>query len=386
MKTDNQLDLTTFLEAAGRFAAELAEWKQANPPDQFGWYPYDSMTVRSILERLLERDFHLLPPVLEAEPVLDIGCADGDLSFFLESLGADVDAIDYSEMNFNQLRGARKLREHFKSSVGIHSVNLDWYFELPRERYGLILFLGTLYHLKNPYYVLETLARRGGYCLLSTRVARTTARGGVPVKDVPMACLLDPREANDDSTNYWIFSEAGLLRLVERTGWSVVHKVNAGCLEDSNPIDGDADERMFLLLKSRIRYPEMHIRLLDGWHQKEEGGWRWTAKAFSFEVRLPKYRRSKEFALAFSLPEGAGEAALSCEVDGEPNSESRFAEPGSHTFRGTFPDPDAKSVTVSFHVRHGLKPTDKDTRDLGVMINFADELAGGRSGLPFRVS
>jgi len=384
------LDLTAFVEASRKFQAKLTALKSEHPLPEYGWYPYDSLTGVFVLEELLRRDFGLLPPLIESEPVLDIGCADGDLSFFLESLGADVDAIDYSEMNFNQLAGARALRERLDSRANIYSVNLDWYFDLPRARYGLILFLGTLYHIKNPFYVLETLARRGAYCLLSTRIAQTTGAGGVKIEDQPVAYLLDPREANDDPTNFWVFSEAGLLRLAGRAGWSVVSQHKTGCESGSNPVEAAADQRMFLLLKSRFRFPDLTVRLMDGWHAIETEGWRWTAKTFSFEVVLPAMRRSKEFALAFSIPGNvieAGQAVkLACEVDGKDAGSTVCDRPGSHTFRGIFPSPGAQKVLLQFRVEHGFQPGGGDTRELGVMVSFAEKLAGGGSGLPLRVS
>jgi SAM-dependent methyltransferase len=380
------MDLAAFCAAAAAFSGKLREIKREHPLERHGWYPYESLTAISILERLLERDFALLPPLWSAEPVLDAGCADGDLAFFFESLGATVDAVDYSEMNFNQLEGARALRQHLASSAGIHSINLDWYFEFPRRSYGLVLFLGTLYHLKNPFYVLETLARHGAYCLLSTRIAAETRRGGVPIAGEPVAYLLDPREANDDPTNYWIFSEAGLLRLLDRSGWSVLASHRAGCAEGSNPVDADADERIFLLLESRVRFPDVRVRLLDGWHAPEEGGWRWTAKEFAFEVVLPRRRPAKEFALAVHLPEGMESAELSCRVNDRDIPPVTFRFPGPHTFRGVFPEGTGGRVLLQFGVRHDYRPAPADRRELGVLVSFADPLAGARTGLPFRVS
>ncbi len=385
-----EMDLDRFMDEARGFWENLGKLKRENPLEGSGWYPYDSLSAVTMLRPLLKNDFELLPPLWEAEPVLDLGCADGDLAFFLESLGAEVDAVDYEEMNFNQLRGARRLRELLDSRAGVYSVNLDWYFELPRRRYGLVLFLGILYHLKNPFYVLERLAYHGAYCLLSTRVARITARQGVPIGDHPVAYLLEPREANNDPTNYWIFSPAGLRRLAERTGWSVLASGFAGCESASNPVDADADERMFVLLKSRVRYPDLGIRLLEGWHAVEEDGWRWTAREFSFEALLPRERRVSEFALSVAVPEELlrveGSVRMRCEVDGIDAGAAQFRTPGAHTFRGSFPDAAAERAMVRFTVAPGCCPGGDDQRELGVRLCFADELAGGRSGLPFRVS
>lgn len=65
-----------------------------------------------------------------------------------------------------------------------------------------------------------------------------------------MAYLLGPDECDNDSTNYWIFSRAGLQRLVERAGWEVLDSISYGDRQNSNPRDVDRDERTWLLLES----------------------------------------------------------------------------------------------------------------------------------------
>lgn len=54
-----------------------------------------------------------------------------------------------------------------------------------------------LYHLKNPFHVLETLANNAHGCVLSARVdARSVA--GTEIREEPIAYLLDNREANNE--------------------------------------------------------------------------------------------------------------------------------------------------------------------------------------------
>jgi hypothetical protein len=112
------------------------------------------------------------------------------------------------------------------------------------------MFLGVLYHLKNPFYALEKLAHHSHFCFLSTRVARFSPNKAVRLDGLPVSYLLGPAECNNDSTNYWIFSPLGLERLVERAGWLVLGSVSTGSL-DSDPRSSTADERMFLLLKAK---------------------------------------------------------------------------------------------------------------------------------------
>ncbi|PYI58692.1 MAG: hypothetical protein DMC59_07840, partial [Verrucomicrobia bacterium] len=128
---------------------------------------------------------------------------------------------------------------------------LDSQFNLSAEKYDAIFLLGVLYHLKNPFFVLEKLAGVARYCFLSTRIARQTDNGQ-PISQGPIAYLLGPSECNNDSTNFWIFSAEGLKRLINRTGWSVLSYLSVGVTANSTPADPERDERAFCLLRSEI--------------------------------------------------------------------------------------------------------------------------------------
>lgn len=185
--------------------------------------------------------------------VADIGAADGDLAFFMNNLGYVVDIIDYASTNYNGLKGVRALVEALNVSTSVHILerNIDEQFLLPTERYDLIFFLGILYHLKNPYYILETLSKKSKHLLLSTRIAKYTP-DGINISGSSVAYLLNPDESNNDSTNYWIFTELCLERIVNRAGWSILYKNTVGDTFSSNPSDSDKDERCFMLLRSKV--------------------------------------------------------------------------------------------------------------------------------------
>src|SRR5206468_8152945 len=89
------------------------------------------------------------------------------------------------------------------------------------------------------------------YCFLSTRIARQTDKGQ-QISQGPIAYLLVPNECNNDSTNFWIFSEEGLKRLINRTGWSLLSYLSIGVTPNSTPADPERDERAFCLLRSEI--------------------------------------------------------------------------------------------------------------------------------------
>ncbi|HJY07643.1 MAG TPA: hypothetical protein VJ323_15100, partial [Bryobacteraceae bacterium] len=81
-----------------------------------------------------------LTELIGGQGVLDIGAADGALSFFFESLGNAVHSYDYSGSNINRMQAIRLLASHLNSSVEISDVNLDSNFAI-QGQYGLTLFL-----------------------------------------------------------------------------------------------------------------------------------------------------------------------------------------------------------------------------------------------------
>ncbi len=251
---------TTASNAVGRISqlSELAHteeqelWKikLACRPKPF-WYPYSTLQNVPMLEKLSDAaGFQLLELCRGVHgKVADIGGADGDLAFFLERQGLLVDMIDNERTNFNALQGARILKDALKSSIDIRSVDLDSQFSLPGERYDVVFFLGILYHLKNPFFLLERLARITKYCFVSTRIAKQTADG--QSLSYPVAYLVEPEECNNDDTNFWIFSDHGLKRLIERTGWNLLSYLTIGDTASSTPADLGRDERAFCLLEKQ---------------------------------------------------------------------------------------------------------------------------------------
>src|ERR1035438_9261623 len=306
-----------FLRSAQELWVRLKDEKKKTQLTEGDWYPFDTLSCVPTVAELISRDFDDLAADIAGRPVADIGCADGDLAMLFAGWGADVDAIDYAPNNFNRMLGVRTLSRVLDLPVPTYDINLDHDFKLPQDSYGLTLFLGTLYHLKNPYAVLERLAFQTRWCILSTRIAQVTPSVRARVESEPIAYLADGREIGNDATNYWVFSACGLLRILQRTRWAIVASKRIGCLVDSSPIDPKGDERMFVLLKSRVHFPELHIRPADGWYPLEES-FRWTAKRFALEVVLPLEKPFSGFSLSIFVPRQIVQAgrpvSLSCRI------------------------------------------------------------------------
>ncbi len=253
------IDVSTLRTDAAAFERRLQSIKEVSCPNPGFWYPYGTLNNFIMFDELLHGENRYLLDLAQGKPIADIGAADGDLAFFLEQqYRMSTHIIDHAPTNFNSLRGARRMKEALASKVEIHDINLDEYEDLPETSYGLIFFLGILYHLKNPFHTLEALAHRSRHCLLSTRVAKYSPDRRVEFSGLPIAYLLDATESNNDSTNYWIFTTAGLKRIIDRTGWEILDLRKFGDLKQSDPASQEHDERAFCLLRSRHMLSSTH--------------------------------------------------------------------------------------------------------------------------------
>src|SRR6201996_4023048 len=97
-----------------------------------------------------------LPDDLSGLRVLDIGARDGFFSFECERRGAaEVVAIDYLPPEETGFPIAKKL---VGSDVELRQANV---YDLTPEEFGtfdLVLFLGVLYHLRDPMLALDRIA------------------------------------------------------------------------------------------------------------------------------------------------------------------------------------------------------------------------------------
>jgi tRNA (mo5U34)-methyltransferase len=339
------------------------------------WYPYHTFSSIDMLENVLTGERRKLLSLTQGYPVLDIGCGDGGLSYFFEDIGLPVHAIDHPSTNYNGMEGVRALKKAFGSAVEISEVDLDRQFALPRQTYGLVLLFGVLYHLKNPFYVLEALSKRARYCLLSTRIARYTPDHLTDLEKIPVAYLLGDRETNDDPTNYWIFSRAGLMQLFQRTGWLVCDFATAGAERSSDPIHSDNDGRAFCLLESANTDLTLDARLTEGWHRLE-GSCRWTTQRFSFLVQCPRITRSTpELYLRFLIPEAILAArpsvTLTARVNGYTLATHTYTTAGEQVYQEKLPlAATREKLEITFETDDVLWPPAPDPRALGVFVPF----------------
>ena len=361
------MDIAALVTEARRFYGRMRLARQSLGDPGFEWYPYDTLSALGHLEKLLTGPNRSL---LDGRGrVLDLGSQDGELAFFLEGLGYQVVAADHPAYNHNGMRGIRALKAALGSAIEIHEIDVDRPFTLPHDTYDLVFFLGILYHLRNPFYVLEELGRRATHCLLSTRVARRFPGGSPLPAGVALAYLLAEDELNRDNSNYFIFSEPGLRVMLERTHWEIRDYVSLGDTSLSDPVRPERDERAFCLLRSRHERLA-NLELLAGWHESEETGWRWTAREFAVRIRAAEGARALTMKLYISEESmhRLGPLTLTGTIDGRPLLPAVYDAPGAATYvRELSISPG--DLEVHFSLDKALPPEDSDSRERGLIVS-----------------
>lgn len=163
----------------------------------------DSAAVLAMLE---------LPADCTGMRVLDLGTRDGYFAFELERRGADVLAIDYMPAESTGFRVAADLlgsRVRFAQD-NLYNVSVEKY-----GRFDMVLFLGLLYHLRDPLWALDIVRSVcTGTMYLETQVIDdafllpdgkfTTLEALAPALAAAPLMQFYPRNAlNNDFTNYW---------------------------------------------------------------------------------------------------------------------------------------------------------------------------------------
>jgi tRNA (mo5U34)-methyltransferase len=170
-------------------------------------------------------------PDLTGLRVLDVGTRDGFFAFACERAGArEVVALDHVDPDVTGFEVARRI---LGSKVEYARENI---YQISREKYGsfdLILFLGVLYHLRDPLLALDRLRSvSDGRMVVESLVCdtrfftgfeqTTTLEAIAPaLASIPIAQFLPSGRFHSDPTNKWVPNLTGLIALVEDAGFLV---------------------------------------------------------------------------------------------------------------------------------------------------------------------
>lgn len=180
---------------------------------------HDSPTALKDLDRLG------LPSSCRGLRVLDIGCRDGFFAFEVERRGGEVIGIDYAEP---EVTGFSIASRALNSRVQYLVENV---YDLDAEKHGtfdIVLFLGVLYHLRNPMLALDkirTVHKPGGLLFVETQL---TAKPEIAALPTPLWEFFPKDTLHGDSTNKWAPNIPGLVAVVEECLYRVERSDSRG--------------------------------------------------------------------------------------------------------------------------------------------------------------
>ena len=166
-----------------------------------------------------------LPRDCSGKRVLDIGCMDGFFAFEMERRGALVVGLDYADP---EITGFSIAASVLGSGVEHRTDNV---YELSAERYGqfdVVLFLGVLYHLRNPMLAFDrirSVIADGGLLFVETQLSTEPA---VCRSETPLWHYFPRNTLHRDGTNNWAPNPAGLKAVIEECEFEILQVANHG--------------------------------------------------------------------------------------------------------------------------------------------------------------
>lgn len=180
------------------------------------------------------------PTDLRGKRVLDVGCADGYYSFICEKRGAEeVIAIDYRQPTASGFSVAASILESNVKHV------IDNVYDISPEKYGtfdFIIFVGVLYHLRNPLFALDNLrkmAKPDATVLIESHIADDEIRETLRSEDltetqidalskISLWKFYYANTLNNDASNKWAPNLKGLGEVCREAQLEIVSQEKFG--------------------------------------------------------------------------------------------------------------------------------------------------------------
>jgi tRNA (mo5U34)-methyltransferase len=166
-----------------------------------------------------------LPENMEGMSLADIGASNGYFSFEARRRGAKVTAFDFRHKD-NSGFGLAQYINGLDDILHYHVNVLD----ISAEEYGtfdIVLALGLLYHVADPYRALVNCASLSNDRLIIESYC-TDSKVGNQLSKLPIMMFIPDAERfpeqgqpNTDRSNFWGFTSTCLYKMVEDIGFSV---------------------------------------------------------------------------------------------------------------------------------------------------------------------
>jgi len=173
-----------------------------------------------------------LPPDMNGISLADVGASNGYFSFEARKRGARVVAFDYRHKDNSGFGLAQYING--MSDIEHHQINV---LDITPDRYGqfdIVLGLGLLYHVSDPYLALANCAALSRQRLLIESYCIDQLLPATASSEPVMRFILDAQrfpgqgQPNTDRSNFWGFTAVCLQRMVEDVGFTVERKISRG--------------------------------------------------------------------------------------------------------------------------------------------------------------
>lgn len=164
-----------------------------------------------------------LPERLDGKSLADVGASNGYFSFQAKQQGANVTAFDYRHKDnsgFGLLQSINGYDDIAHHHARVYDINPETY-----GQFDIVLCLGLLYHLSDPYHGLASccsIAKEHlyieSYCIDNSS-PELADKPIMQFSSDPNRCP-SPFTINTDNTNFWGFTSLCLKQLIEDLGFS----------------------------------------------------------------------------------------------------------------------------------------------------------------------
>ncbi|MDY7523890.1 class I SAM-dependent methyltransferase [Sphingomonas sp. 10B4] len=190
--------------------------------------------------------------------VLDVGAWDGFFSFEAERRGAArvlaTDHFCWSGSGWGTRQGFDFIHHNLNS--GVESLDVDVLALDPQVlgQFDLVLLLGVLYHVKDPYGCLEAAARM---CADHLVIETVTALAS---ETLPAMRLYKPGELGGDPTNFWAPNVPALELMLSNFGFTRI-EVSPSPVSRSHPLNQGAGG----FLRPKVKKDASHRTIIHAW-------------------------------------------------------------------------------------------------------------------------
>ena len=200
----------------------------------------------------------IFPTRLDGMSVLDIGAWDGYFSFEAEQRGADrvlsTDHFCWSGPGWGTRDGFDLMHTHLGSKVEAKDIDVLDLSPGKLGQFDLVLFLGVMYHVKDPYACLEAAA---AMCADHLVIETVTA---LHHEDLPSMRLYRPGELGNDPTNFWAPNLPALEVMLNSFGFKRLKAIPSP-VSPKHPINGKPSR----LNRSKAKLNASYRTIVHAW-------------------------------------------------------------------------------------------------------------------------